>query len=188
MAERENSAEKDGIMKAAMGDRQLFAAVMKGNCSCTLFHFLRRILLVGLVSWLMAACNGTPPNDLGAHGGRLADCPASPNCVSSQLDDRRHHIEPLVFADAPERAFTRLENLLAERSDTTIISRRFGYLRVEFHTTLFVDDGEFLCDEQHGVIHVRSASRLGYFDLGKNRSRIEQIRRDFDRAAHHPGS
>jgi uncharacterized protein (DUF1499 family) len=181
VAEGENSPEKDGIMKAVMGDRQLFAAVMKGNCSCTLYHLLRRILLVGLVSWLMAACNGTPPNDLGVHGGRLADCPASPNCVSSQLDDRRHHIEPLVFADAPEQAFARLENLLAEWRDTTIIARRPGYLRVEFHTMLFVDDGEFLFDEERRVIHVRSASRLGYFDLGKNRSRIEQIRREFAR-------
>jgi Protein of unknown function (DUF1499) len=51
--------------------------------------------------------------------------------------------------------------------------RRPGYLRVEFHTTLFVDDGEFLFDKGHFVIPVRSASRLGYFDLGKNRSRIE---------------
>lgn len=170
-----------------MGDRQQFAAVVNGNRSCALFHLLWRILLMGVVSWLLAACSGTPPNDLGVHGGRLADCPASPNCVSSQLDDRRHHIEPLVFADAPEQAFARLENLLAERSDTTIIARRPGYLRIEFRTTLFVDDGEFLLDEQHRVIDVRSASRLGYFDLGKNRNRIEQIRREFARPSLQPG-
>ncbi|MBE0582420.1 MAG: DUF1499 domain-containing protein [Desulfofustis sp.] len=136
---------------------------------------------MGLVSWLLAACSGTPPNDLGVRDGRLADCPASPNCVSSQLDDRRHHIEPFTFPDAPEQAFPRLEQLLAERRDTTIVTRRPGYLRVEFRTTLFVDDGEFLLDGRRRVIDVRSASRLGYSDLGKNRSRLEEIRREFAR-------
>jgi uncharacterized protein (DUF1499 family) len=42
-----------------------------------------------------------------------------------------------------------------------------------------VDDGEFLLDRERSVIHLRSASRLGYSDLGKNRSRIEEIRREF---------
>ena len=141
---------------------------------------------MGLVSWLLAACSGTPPNDLGVRDGRLADCPSSPNCVSSQVDDRRHHIEPLVFSDTPEQAFARLEKLLAERGDTAIVTRRPGYLRVEFRTTLFIDDGEFLLDREHCVIHVRSASRLGYSDLGKNRSRIEQVRREFARALPQP--
>jgi uncharacterized protein (DUF1499 family) len=45
---------------------------------------------------------------------------------------------------------------------------------------LFVDDAEFLLDRTRSVIQVRSASRLGYSDLGKNRSRMEDIRRQFD--------
>ena len=40
----------------------------------------------------------------------------------------------------------------------------------------YVDDVEFLEDPSEGVTHVRSASRLGYSDLGANRSRIENIR------------
>ena len=54
-----------------------------------------------------------------------------------------------------------------------------GYLRVELRTLLFIDDGEFLMDPTNKVIQVRSASRLGYSDLGKNRSRIEDIRSQF---------
>ena len=50
---------------------------------------------------------------------------------------------------------------------------------MELRTTLFVDDAEFLLDPVNRVIHVRSASRLGYSDLGKNRSRMEEIRRQF---------
>jgi uncharacterized protein (DUF1499 family) len=43
-------------------------------------------------------------------------------------------------------------------------------------TILFVDDGEFLLDRTRNAIQVRSASRLGYSDLGKNRKRMEEIR------------
>ena len=53
-----------------------------------------------------------------------------------------------------------------------------GYLYAEFTSRLmrYVDDVEFLEDSTAGVIHVRSASRLGYTDLGANRKRIENIR------------
>ena len=48
----------------------------------------------------------------------------------------------------------------------------------EFTTALmgYVDDVEFLYDPAAGVTHVRSASRLGYSDLGANRKRIEALR------------
>jgi uncharacterized protein (DUF1499 family) len=55
---------------------------------------------------------------------------------------------------------------------------------VEFRTRLgFVDDGEFALERQARVIHVRSASRVGYSDLGKNRGRVEELRRDLDMPA-----
>ena len=72
-----------------------------------------------------------------------------------------------------------MKQLLAGRKDTKIVEESAGYLRVEMRTTLFVDDGEFLLDKIEQVIHIRSASRLGYSDLGKNRSRMEEIRLDF---------
>ena len=76
-------------------------------------------------------------------------------------------------------AFTRLKLILDGRGDTTIIEESPGYLRVEFHTFLFVDDGEFLLDPERRLIEVRTASRLGYSDLGKNRRRLEEIRQSF---------
>jgi len=35
---------------------------------------------------------------------------------------------------------------------------------------------EFRIDEAAGVVHVRSASRKGYWDFGVNRRRVETIR------------
>lgn len=140
---------------------------------------LRTIILLSCLSSILAGCAGERPNNLGVHGGRLKNCPESPNCVSSQAVDVGHRMAPLAFSGDPGQAFARLKEMLARRNDTTIIEERPGYLRVEFRTILFVDDGEFLLDDQQRLIHTRSASRLGYSDLGKNRRRMEEIRRRF---------
>ena len=134
-------------------------------------------MTIGLLG--MFGCAGERPQNLGTKDGLLVACPSSPNCVSSQAAEEGHRIEPLTFSGDPDAAFARLKQMLGRRGDATIIEEKPGYLRVELRTTLFVDDGEFLLDRSHSVIQVRSASRLGYSDLGKNRSRMEEIRRQF---------
>ena len=135
------------------------------------------IMAIGLLG--MVGCAGERPQNLGSKDGLLSACPASPNCVSSQADDGKHRIAPLAFSGDPDAAFARLKQVLGRRADTAIIEEKAGYLRVELRTTLFVDDGEFMLDRSRSVIQVRSASRLGYSDLGKNRSRMEEIRSQF---------
>ena len=139
----------------------------------------RRIFLISIGLLGLWGCAGERPTNLGVRDGWLTACPASPNCVSSQTKDDGHRIAPLAFTGDPDGAFARLKQLLAGRKDTKIVEESAGYLRVEMRTTLFVDDGEFLLDKIEQVIHIRSASRLGYSDLGKNRSRMEEIRLDF---------
>jgi uncharacterized protein (DUF1499 family) len=46
----------------------------------------------------------------------------------------------------------------------------------------FVDDVEFSLDPAGGVIHVRSAARMGIRDFGVNRARVESLRRALDAA------
>ena len=140
---------------------------------------IRWILLMALGLFNLIGCAGERPNNLGAKEGILAPCPGSPNCVSSQAENERHRIAPLVFSGDPGTAFARLKQVLSDRSDTSIVDDLPDYLRVELRTMLFVDDGEFLLDRTNKVIHVRSDSRLGYSDLGKNRSRLEAIRSQF---------
>jgi uncharacterized protein (DUF1499 family) len=135
------------------------------------------VMTIGLLG--MAGCAGERPQNLGTMDGLLAACPSSSNCVSSQAADEGHRIAALTFSGDPDAAFARLKLVLGRRSDTSIIDERPGYLRVELRTTLFVDDAEFLLDRTHSAIQVRSASRLGYSDLGKNRSRMEEVRSQF---------
>lgn len=122
------------------------------------------------------------PENLGATAGRLAPCADSPNCVSSQAPDERHAMEPLGFEGSAEEALERLEEVIEGMLRTRVVTRREDYLHAEFTSALFrfVDDVEFLVLPEEQVIHFRSASRVGYSDLGANRKRMEEIRRRFE--------
>ena len=125
----------------------------------------------------LAACSGSAPNGLGVRDGRLAPCPDTPNCVSSQAQDARHAIAPLPLAGSPAASRERLLEILTREPRVRLVERQERYLRAEFTSRLlrFVDDVEFLIGDRQ--IDVRSASRLGYSDLGVNRERIEELRR-----------
>ncbi|WP_413172334.1 DUF1499 domain-containing protein [Anabaena azotica] len=127
---------------------------------------------------------GTRPNNLGVRDGRLAPCPPSPNCVSSQASDSIHQIAPLSFTSTSEQALSKLKSIIQSLPRTKIITETEDYLYAEFKTALmgFVDDVEFYLDSNAKLIHVRSASRLGYGDLGVNRQRIETIRALFNKS------
>ena len=120
----------------------------------------------------LTACAGEPPQNIGVQDGRLTACPDSPNCVSSFESDAEHGIQPL------RANLLQVERVLLGLVEANIVKSRDGYLYAEFTSRLmrYVDDVEFLEDSTAGVIHVRSASRLGYSDLGVNRKRIENIR------------
>jgi uncharacterized protein (DUF1499 family) len=121
------------------------------------------------------------PADLGPQGGKLRPCPNSPNCVSTFAMDELHRIEPFPFSDSPDAALARLKTAILLQPRVQIITATDRYLHAEFTTALlrFVDDVEFLIDPEQKVIHFRSASRIGYSDLGANRKRMEAIRRAF---------
>lgn len=121
---------------------------------------------------------GKRPNNLGVKSGKLAACPNSPNCVSSQSSSSVHSIAPLTYSSTPEQAIAKLKSVIQSLPRTKIITESKDYLYAEFKSALmgFVDDVEFYLDRKANVIQVRSASRLGQSDLGVNRKRIETIR------------
>lgn len=121
---------------------------------------------------------GTRPTNIGIQSGKLAACPGTPNCVSSQSQDAQSKIAPLAYNSTPAEAMAKLKTVIGDMEKTKIITETNNYLYAEFSSKLmgFVDDVEFLLDDSAKVIHVRSASRLGQSDLGVNRKRIEAIR------------
>lgn len=66
-----------------------------------------------------------------------------------------------------------------------VVTATDDYLHVEFTSAIwrFVDDVVFTVDGVARLIHVRSASRVGHYDFGANRRRVEAIRVAFERSA-----
>ena len=120
--------------------------------------------------------------NLGIKDGKLAPCSLRPNCVSSQADSNKHYIVPFMFNSDPVKEMERLKNVLVSLKGVTIVDCSEHYLHAECRTPLmgFVDDLEFYWDADKQVCHVRSASRVGYSDFGKNRRRVEEIRSIFE--------
>jgi len=120
------------------------------------------------------------PDNLGVKEGRLAPPKTTPNCVSSQADpsDAQHYIAPIRFKGAAADAIAAARRAVERMEGATVVRQDGNYLYAEFRTRFmrFVDDVEFASDEKAGVLHVRSASRLGRRDFGVNRSRIGAIR------------
>jgi uncharacterized protein (DUF1499 family) len=124
------------------------------------------------------ACAGSLPEGLGVHDGRLAACPSSPNCVASDAGDPEHAIQALEFAGDPETAWRAARAALAGLPRTTIVAETNSYLHAESRSALFrfVDDLELQLNPGERTIAVRSASRVGYSDMGVNRERVEDLR------------
>lgn len=131
---------------------------------------------------MMVSCSEAHSSQIGVTGGRLLICPDSPNCVSSQSGDPRHAIAPLRYKGTAEKARELLIKAVLGMKRSRIVIAEELYLHAEFTSAFFrfVDDVEFLLDDEKKLIHVRSASRVGSSDFGVNRKRVEEIRRRFD--------
>jgi uncharacterized protein (DUF1499 family) len=137
------------------------------------------VLLV--VSLMLSNCSGTKLEDLGCNEGRLSPCPDSPNCVSSQSSDKSHYIQPLTYRGTLTEARKALLSAIGEWPNSEMVKVTSDYVHAKFTSRFFrfVDDVEFCIDDDLRIIHVRSSSRVGYFDFGVNRRRIERIRAKF---------
>jgi uncharacterized protein (DUF1499 family) len=129
--------------------------------------------------------SGRRPTNLGVTDGRLAPPKRTPNCVSSQADpaDAVHYIAPIPFRGSAAEATAAARQAVGAMERATVVREAPGYVHAEFRSRLlgYVDDVELYYDERAGVLHVRSASRLGRRDFGVNRKRVEALRAKLQR-------
>lgn len=147
-----------------------------------LLLLIAALLLLPVVGLAVLSLLAQRPTNLGVTNGRLAPCPASPNCVSTQAEDAEHRMAPMAFSGTLAETKARLKSVLAAMPRMRIVTEQDNYLHVEATSRLFrfVDDVEFQLDEDARAIHFRSASRVGRSDLGANRARMEYIRASFE--------
>lgn len=127
---------------------------------------------------LVAGCGAKTPNT-GMTKERIAPCEGKPSCISSTNKSASpRYIEPLTYTTERAKARAALEAVLTDWPRTRIVTADADYLHAECRTRVFrfVDDVEFLFDAEEKRILVRSAARVGYYDFGVNRRRIEDIR------------
>lgn len=116
----------------------------------------------------LSSQSGSAP---GLVDGRLAPCPDSPNCVSSEDGTE----EAKSVDTLPAGTWDQLPDVIASLGGT-ITETGEDYIAAEFRSAIFgfVDDLEFRRGEDG--VHVRSASRVGYSDGGVNAQRVASIR------------
>ena len=121
---------------------------------------------------------------------QLAPCPSSPNCVcSDEPSESNQYIAPILSTgldpvngealsseEGGQKLLAAIASYLENHDEFKIIERTDHSLKVEATTSIlrFVDDIDMQVRGER--IYVRSASRLGYSDLGKTRRRIEKVR------------
>lgn len=100
----------------------------------------------------------------------LPECPGSPNCV------RTHE----VFNTGVELVFEYISQIFEEDAHEFEIE---DPKRIELHAVYripifgFKDDVNVILEEKNGetIVYIRSASRLGEYDLGVNKRRVRKI-------------
>lgn len=179
----QTSPERSNLVKKSLGFN--IWSNLGGNTLSTLWvkiliGFAIALALPILALSIMSFLSRRPDN-LGLHGGKLADCPSSPNCVCTQCSNMDHHMEPIPYSSNPAKALEKIKTILTRMPRSKVIDEKDNYLHTEFTSALFrfVDDVEILVDPEAKVIHFRSASRAGHSDFGVNRSRMEQVRQQF---------
>jgi|GEM_PF-103815 alkaline phosphatase D len=107
----------------------------------------------------------------------LKPCPKSPNCVSTQTDQADKKREPIAYTGSLADAKARLMTTINGIKRTKLETEADNYLHYTFKTwpIPFIDDVEFLFDDEAKLIHYRSASRVGQSDMGVNGRRMDKV-------------
>jgi uncharacterized protein (DUF1499 family) len=142
-------------------------------------------LIVGIAVLVQLARLGAESRAGAAPGltaGRLARCPSSPNCVSSEYpDDADHYTDAIPLpSGGPANPMEVVARVIEGMGGTVVASDR-AYLAATFRSRLFgfVDDFEARLDTEADLLQFRSASRVGYGDLGVNATRVSRFKRLF---------
>ena len=129
-----------------------------------------------LATFGLGFASGCATPTVGLVDGRLQPCPGTPNCVSS--DAQPPSTEALAFEGDADAAWSDLLVFLEAEPRVELVTVEPGYVHAVFRTRVlrFADDVEFRLDRSGSAIAVRSASRLGYSDMGANAKRVEDLR------------
>ncbi len=142
----------------------------------TLIAVLIIAALIGLsVMGMMSKSGGAP----GLISGKLNQCPESPNCVCTEFQiDTDHYLPPATYSSNEISTVRKQVRAAINASGGELLRERDNYFVATYTsgTFGFVDDLEVRIEPDTKQIHIRSASRVGYSDLGANRERASKLK------------
>lgn len=140
-------------------------------------YLMKNFVFLFMIGLSLMGCSSFQARDLSLQALSIADCPSSPNCVSSQSKNSSHKIEPLKFEGSLKDFHQFVQEIQSELPRAEILRQEGPYVHFVITSKLlrFKDDVEMYFLESDSLIHLRSASRVGYSDLGVNRARISEI-------------
>ena len=143
--------------------------------------FVKGALIGSLTVLGLRKLTALPPRraPLPETGKPLPSCGPYPNAVNTQATDAQHALEPLHFEGSAEDAQAYLRLILHQLDHCVVRLDLPGQLWVICRSPVlgFVDDMDFLIDDEQKLIHMRAQARMGRKDFDKNRERLEHIRR-----------
>lgn len=145
-------------------------------------NLILKPLCAALLAFSVSSCATTSSNQQVDNNGRLAACSPAPHCVSSDIangaEKTARYIKPLEINGLPNVAWDAAVDAILASDNASIAGQRAGYLHAEIVSPwkVYTDDLELRLDQSQRFIHVRSSSRIGYYDFGVNRERVEALR------------
>ena len=106
-------------------------------------------------------------NGLVNNNDNLSDCKLKTNCIFQTWK-----------VDDSEKAFTELIQILENTPRLKIINKEKNYIHAIATSRImkFIDDIEIKNLNQDNIFQIKSSSRLGFYDLGVNKRRVQTLR------------
>ena len=153
-------------------------ALVKGNDKemKKMIKFFIGSLIFVTILW---GCSGSPAERHNSESSGFLDCPDTPNCVSSLAKNPKYRVEPFRLKKDPKTSWDIVKKTVELLPRTKVVSADNSDIHAECKSMIFrfVDDLTLHLIPSKGTIDIRSASRIGYSDLGVNRRRIETLRK-----------
>ena len=144
---------------------------------------MKKIFKVFIGSFMLLTilwgCSGNPTKLHNSESSGFLDCPDSPNCVSSLAKNPKYRVEPFKLKKDPKTSWDIIQKTVGSLPRTKIVTADNSDIHAECRSMIFrfVDDLTLHLTPSKDIIHIRSASRTGYSDLGVNRRRVENLRK-----------
>ncbi|UCD31114.1 MAG: DUF1499 domain-containing protein [Desulfobacterales bacterium] len=99
--------------------------------------------------------------------------------MSSLATNPKHQVEPFRLKKESKISWDIVQKTVDSLPRTKIASADSINIHAECRSIIFrfIDDLTLHLTPSKGIIHIRSASRIGYSDLGVNRRRVESLRK-----------